>query len=268
MDAVVLAGSVNRIPLFPGDRPGRKALVPLLGRPLIAPVLDALIAAQVVGSIVVVGNAEVVDLAAEWPGVRGIAEGETLLANVERGLHAARSEWVLFCNPDQPLLRAPMVDAFATAAVRRDADLVTSWVRRESLGRYHEGAHKFARFGDGVYAHGNLFLVRREFPNLPGARRRIDRLYAARKNVLRFGWEMGPSLFSLFLRARLTGRLPSLPETLDRVGRHFGIRIAAVVGWQPEIALDIDEPEDYAAAQRYLTEGEPGAVVYDPEARG
>jgi len=265
LDAVVLAGAINRIPLFPGDPPGRKALVPLLGRPLIAPVLDALVAAREVGRIIVVGGPEVLVVAGEWPDVEGVREEGSLLANVEAGLRTARTERVLFCNPDQPLLRPAMVEAFVTAALRREDDLVTSWVRLESLGRYVEGAHKFARFGDGWYAHGNLFLARRAFPHLPDVRRRLDRLYRARKNVLRFGWELGPRLFGMFLRARVTGALPTLPQTLETIGRHFGVRIGAVVAWQPEIALDVDEPEDYAAATRHLAEDEPGAVSFRPE---
>ena len=98
-------------------------------------------------------------------------------------------------------------------------------------------------------------------------RRRFDSLYGARKNVLKFAWRLGPKLFWTFLKARVTGHLPTLTETLERAGKHFGVRIGAVVGWEPEIALDIDEPEDYAAAERHLAEpDEAGAIVYDPEA--
>lgn len=270
IDVVVLAGAINRIPLFPGNRPGRKALVELHGRPMIATVLDALRGSPAVGRILVVGAPEVIEYAREWPNVSGIPERESLLANAEAGLEAARTDWVLFCNPDQPLLRTPMVDHFLEAAQRREAaaDFITSWVRKESLGRYTEGEHKLARFADGEYAHGNLFLVRRQFPEMEEARRRFNHLYDARKSNLKFAWALGPKLFLLFLKAKITGKLPSLVETLEIAGNHFGVRIAAVVGWEPEIALDIDEPEDYAAAERHLTEDEEslGKVEYDPAA--
>lgn len=270
IDAVVLAGAINRIPLFPGNRPGRKALVELHGRPMIATVLDALRGSPGVGRILVVGAPEVIEYARQWPDVTGIPERDSLLANAEAGLEAGRTDWVLFCNPDQPLLRSRMIDHFLEAAERRaaDADLVTSWVRKESLGRYTEGEHKLATFADGDYAHGNLFLVRRKFPQLDEVRRRFNHLYAARKSNVKFAWALGPKLFLVFLKAKLTGKLPSLIETLDIAGRHFGLRIAAVVGWEPEIALDIDEPEDYAAAERHLSEDEEacGKVEFDPAA--
>ncbi len=261
VDAVVLAGSINRIPLFPGNRPGRKALVPIQGRPMIAYVLDALKEARSVGRVLVVGSPEVLEYATRWPQVDGLLEGSSLVDNAWRGLEASSGERVLFCNPDQPLLTAEMVDCFVEQAVRQDADLVTSWARLENLGPYTEGDHKFAKFGDGEYAHGNLFLARRRFPNAPQVRRRLDRLYGARKNMYRFAWELGPSLFLRFLVSLLCRRLPSLDKSLEIGGRSFGITMTGVVCPHPEIVLDIDEPEDYAAAERYLSWQEPSQAA-------
>jgi CTP:molybdopterin cytidylyltransferase MocA len=259
VDAVVLAGSINRIPLYPGNKPGRKALVELHGRPLIAYVLDALHAAPGVGRIYVVGAPEVLEYASRWPEVTGVSEGKTLVDNAWKGLQAARSDWVFFCNPDQPLLKEPMVTDFLQRAVEvRDADLVSSWVRHEELGPYTEGEHKFACFGDGKFAHGNLFLVRRRFPDARRVRQRMDALYRARKNNLKFAWALGFSLFLRFLMARITGCLPSLNDTLALAGRHFGVRFLPVICPYPEIVLDIDEPEDYAAAERHLSNAECG----------
>lgn len=253
VDAVALAGSVNKIALYPGNEPGRKALVRLRGRPLISYVLDALQDARSVGRILVVGAPEVTEYAAQWPNVEGVREGYSLVRNAYRGAIKARTERVLFCNPDQPLLRAEMIDDFVERAMQIDADLVSSWVRHESLGAYEEGEHKFADFGDGRYAHGNLFLVRRNFPNVQEIRRRMDRLYQARKNNILFAWELGPRLFGQFLVSVLCRHLPTLEDTLDIAGKHFGLRLGAVVSPYPEIALDIDEPEDYTAAERHLS---------------
>jgi hypothetical protein len=212
-----------------------------------------------VGRIFVVGAPEVLDYAAGWPEVTGVAEGKTLVDNAWKGLQTAQSDWVLFCNPDQPLLREPMVTDFVDGAVGvGDADLVSSWVRHEDLGKYTEGEHKFACFGDGKFAHGNLFLVRRRFPDARRARRRMDALYSARKSNLKFAWALGLPLFLRFLMARITGCLPTLHDTLALAGRHFGVRFLPVICPYPEIVLDIDEPEDYAAAERHLADAECG----------
>lgn len=254
VDVVVLAGSVNRIPLCPGCRPGKKALVEMRGRPLVSYVLDVLHESRYVNRIIVVAAPEVLKYAAKWPLVDLVQEGHSLVRNVFRGLHAARTPRVLFCNPDQPLLRTEMVDDFIErAAAHPEADLVSSWVRAESFGPYADvGEHKLACFGDGRYAHGNLFLAKKEFPDMAAVRSRLDRLYAARKNNLRFAWALGPSLFGRFLKSRITRCLPSLEQTLEIGGREFGVTVVPVVSPYPEITLDIDEPEDYQAAEHHL----------------
>ena len=254
VDTVLLAGSVNRIPLFPGDKPGYKALVELLGKPLIAYVLDALHEAEGIGRIFVVGAPEVVDYASLWERVSGVPDGHQLLRNAWRGLRAATTDRVLFCNPDQPLLRTEMVEDFLQRALASEGDLVSSWVRNEDLGPYVEGEHKFAKFGDGKYAHGNLFLVRKDIPHMDRIKARLDRIYAARKNNIRFAWALGPSLFGRFLVSLISGKMPSLNESLEIGGNKFGINLQPVICPYPEIALDIDEPEDYAAATRYLSD--------------
>src|SRR5689334_11973374 len=101
LDAVVLAGSVNKIALFDGAQPGWKALVRMHGRPLISYVLDALHDARTVGRIIVVGASEVLEYASRWPEVVGVRDGHSLVRNAYRGVVKARTDRVLFCNPDQ-----------------------------------------------------------------------------------------------------------------------------------------------------------------------
>jgi choline kinase len=56
LPAVVLAGGINRIALFPGDTPGYKALVRVGGRPSIYYTLRALDAVPEVESVAIVGD--------------------------------------------------------------------------------------------------------------------------------------------------------------------------------------------------------------------
>jgi CTP:molybdopterin cytidylyltransferase MocA len=254
VDVVLLAGSINRIALYPGASPGYKALVEMHGKPLIAYVLDTLQQAEGVGRIFVVGAPPVVEYASQWERVGGVSDGHQLVRNAWRGLRAATTDRVLFCNPDQPLLRPEMVEDFLQRALATKGDLISSWVRHEDLGPYVEGEHKFAKFGDGQFAHGNLFLVRKDMPQLDRVKERLDRIYQARKSNLRFAWALGPSLFGRFLVSLVCGKLPSLQETLEIGGKKFGVDLQPVISPYPEIALDIDEPEDFAAAERYLSD--------------
>lgn len=259
VDAVILAGSVNRIPLFPGNKPGFKALVPMQGKPMIDTVVEALRGCPSVRRICVVGAEQVrrhlgssVDLV--------VPAGRSLVTNAWRGLEAAETERILYCNPDQPLLRPAMIEDFLERALAVDADLVSSWVAMDRLGPYRGGEHKYSHFGDGRFAHGNLFLVRKNFPHAPEARRRMDALYRGRKHVLRFAWALGPRLFSLFVFALLTRRLPRLHQTFEIASKAFDLEIRAVLCSYPEIILDIDEPEDYRDMVEYLNAGLPGEL--------
>jgi hypothetical protein len=49
--------------------------------------------------------------------------------------------------------------------------------------------------------------------------------------------------------------MPSLAETLRMASEHFQVQIGSVTLPYPEIVLDIDEPEDYAAAEQFLLHG-------------
>jgi CTP:molybdopterin cytidylyltransferase MocA len=252
VDVVVLSGGINRIALFPGNRPGRKALVELNGKPLIGYVMEALREARGLGRVVVVGAPDVIACAERWMAVEGVPESRSLIENVWRGLRAARSRRVLFCNPDQPLLRTEMVEGFLDRAQQEQADIVSGWVPGELIGPYHEAEHKFCAFGDGKFAHANLFLVRRDLPSAPKVYQRIEALYGARKSTFRFAWALGPGLFGRFILSLITRRLPSLHDTLKMAGERFGVSLAPVIMPWLEVALDIDEPEDYAFAERYL----------------
>lgn len=258
VDAVVLASSSNHIPLYPGHQPGPKALVELAGQPLIATVLDALQECPGVARVLVVGEPPVLEYAARWRGVTGARGGASLADNAVLGLELSRTERVLFCNPDQPLLRVPMVSEFLRRAPSVDADLVMSWVAPGPGSVPADLVHKFVRFGDGTYAHGNLFLVRRALAGSPELLARINALYAARKSNLRFARVLGPVLLLRYLASRLEPRPPRLQKMLDLVGARLGIRIGYVLGSHPEIAFDIDEPEDYRAAAELLAAREWG----------
>lgn len=253
LDVVIMAGSINRIPLYPGNQPGRKALVTMHGRPMISYVLDALQQSRCVGRILVVGAPEVREFAARWPRVEGVPDGHSLVRNAHRGLVAARTERVLFCHPDQPLLEGRMIDDFVERALPVDADVVTSWVKYDALGRYTEEEHKFFGFGDGKYAHGNLLLFKRDFPNRDKLRGRLEQMYRGRKNLLKFAWALGPTLFLKFAKYAIRRKMPTLAEALAACGEEFEVKLASVLCPYPEIVMDVDEPEDYATLERYLS---------------
>ena len=129
VDVVVLAGSVNRIALFPGNEPGKKALVQMRGKPLLAYVLDALHQARHVDRITVVAAPEVLREAERsqaelfgplWPTLR------LLDADTAAGLVTDRrrlSLWVGLIRLEADAARLVGEDARADGLVRRAAEL-------------------------------------------------------------------------------------------------------------------------------------------------
>lgn len=249
IEALTPAAGYQVRPLFPGQRPGYKALIEFQGRMLIAYTLDALSGAASVGRILVVGPPPVLDAARAWPSVEGVNAGRSLITNLWRGIRAAEGERILICNSDQPLLRPEMIDEFVGSALKLDVDLVTSWVRLETLGSIEPRlSRKFAPFGDARYCHGNLFLVKRSLVRRRDLHRRVERLYSARKNNLKFAMALGPTILLRYLWAHWTGRLPTLAQVLEIAGKDFGLSMAPVISPHAEMVIDIDEAEDFEAA--------------------
>jgi CTP:molybdopterin cytidylyltransferase MocA len=252
VDAVILAGGVNRIPLFPGHEPGPKALVPLCGQSLLRYVLDAAREATTLRRIFVVGSPEVCAAAQRDAECDAVVSEQSLLADLRAGAAAVRTPKALFMTGDLPLLRGPMIDEFMERAVGTEADLTASVVERSRLGPY-AGTHKvFIRLADGSYQHGNLAMIPPASLLAGRAWQRLDDIYEARKNGLRTAAVLGPKVLFWFAIDVLLLHRPTLQRAVDFLSRAAGGRIAAVVSSYPEIMLDIDEPEDYQLAEQAL----------------
>jgi CTP:molybdopterin cytidylyltransferase MocA len=260
MDAVILAGGWNRIPLFPGDRPGWKALLSLGGRTFLQHALAAATGAHSLRRLTVVGPPEVCAAARREVECRTLDASESLLANIRHGIAAVETHRAFFITADVPLVQAPMLDDFAERSHAAEGDLIASVVNRQNLGPYTATHKPFIRLADGAYQHGNLFVIPRASLLNERAWRPLDRLYRARKNGLRTASVLGPALLWWFFWDVLVLHRPTLHEAAEHVSRTVGARISLVESPHPEIMLDIDEPEDYRLAQQFLG-GDPEAVV-------
>jgi CTP:molybdopterin cytidylyltransferase MocA len=252
IDAVVLAGGVNRIPLFPGHEPGPKTLVSLCGHTLLRYVLDAARAAATVRRVILVGSPEVCAAGQREVECDVVVSQRSLLADLRAGAAAVKTEKAVFMTGDLPLLRGPMIDDFVERAAGVEADLTASVVERGRLGPY-AGTHKvFIRLAGGAYQHGNLFMIPPASLLHLQAWRRLDDIYAARKNGLRTAAALGPRMLLWFAFDVLLLHRPTLQQAAGFISRSLGARIAVVESSYPEIVLDVDEPEDYQLAEQVL----------------
>lgn len=239
--AVVLAGGHCKPDLWQASGQQYRALVRVAGRPLLAYALDAIMGAKSVSRAVVVGPAECRTMV-EGLGDRisWLPSGETLLGNLLGGAEALgeSAEDLLCIAADAPLVTGEVVDRIVAAALDDPRDFRYPIVHRDvCLAAYPGTKRTFVRLRDGVFTGGNVMLVTRSL--LASSRERIAAAFAARKSPLRLAMLFGPSIV---LRLPL-GRV-SIAELEQRAERMLGFPVAALVCDAPEVAVDVDKPED------------------------
>ncbi len=245
--AVVLAGGppdeVAR--LEPGAP--NKAFVRIGGVALLERTLRALRVAQSVERIIVVAPR-----ASDGHPALALADerrddGEKIRVSLRNGLAGLPpDDIVLVSTSDLPVLTAASVDDFVERAHAADADLGYGCLERH----VHEAAfpevpHTWARLRDGTFCGGGFIAIKpRAMPELE---RFIERLGAARKNVLRlaslFGW-------NTFVRFAL-GRL-SIANAEARASQLLSARVRAIVSPYAETAVNVDRVSDVALAESLL----------------
>lgn len=250
MKAVVLAGQPNSGALGNFREPW-EALVPVLGRPMVEYVVDALLAACSVDGVVVVGPAS------ERPGVRVVEPGSSVWDNLAAGVAAlAASEEtarVLVATADIPLLTPAAVDALV-AAGSDDVDVVYPVVPKAVCDAQLPGTRRtYVRLREGLFTGGNLFMLN---PSVLERVRTIgERLVGHRKSPRQLARDVGAGILFKFMLGRL-----ALGDIEERVAQRFGVRGKAVVFPYAEVGVDIDKPSDLSLAERALGRGRPAVA--------
>lgn len=245
--AVVLAGADNQGKLGGVSQAQHEALIPILGRPMIHYVLDALQAAEAVGRIVVVGPAAELRAAGGMDGVEVVERGRTMVENLRIGVdHLASKEPVLVVTSDIPLIHSQAVDDFIERCRQTQADIYYPIIRKETNERAYPGVKRtYVRLKDGVFTGGNMALLEPEV--IPSCERVIAQAVAMRKKP----WQLSRMLGFIFIVKFLTNRL-TLAEIEERVARIIGFRGVGIESPYPEVGIDVDKPEDLALVEAAL----------------
>jgi GTP:adenosylcobinamide-phosphate guanylyltransferase len=254
LDAVVLAGApVGEADLLlEGQSVRKKSLVPMLGRPMVAYVEEALRASGRVGRIVAMGLDPDDKVEFTGPVERSPSQG-TIVDNILGGLDFFKrtgrvSTYVLVASSDIPLITGPVVSRFVDVCLTKGGDIFYSVVEREVMeARFPGSGRTFVHLRDGYYAGGDMFVFRSALP--PYKRQMLRDIIAQRKNALKMAAALGPGLLIRFALGRLT-----LADAERRVGKVLGLEGRVVASSDAELAMDVDKPAQFDLVLRYLQE--------------
>ena len=251
VNAVVLAGGMNKAEMLEITGVSNRALTPLGTRTMLEYVTEALHHSPTVGQIFVVGEVPPGDNYTQ------ISGGTTLIANLLAGLKAAQqsgsSESILVSTSDIPFLTPESVEDFVYQGLASGADLCCSYVSlTRCYEQYPEMKRTAIKLREGRFTLGNLMLVN-PAPLLAHPEI-IEAAYAARKSPVQVAKLLGLGLLGRLLLAQtISPSLLTIRMLEQAVGRLLGgIPTAAIQSNYAEIGTDVDKPDDVAIARRLL----------------
>ena len=224
-----------------------KALVPMVGQPMISHVVSTLDSSPFVNKIIVAFECETTlyDTCPEFEDLPGgteiqvVACGKSISASVVAAIQASGASWpYLVTTADHPLLTKEMVDHFCTSARSSGGVSVGMVTRTELEASYPESSRTYLSFRDAELSGANLFAFVSD-----AAKHAIDfweRIEQQRKKPWKlfkaFGYR---NLFGLLMR-RFT-----VDEAFRRASKVLGVDTDVIRLPFAEAAIDVDKPVDH-----------------------
>jgi hypothetical protein len=252
MDAILMAGSTpdKKDELLEYTGVDKKSLIKVAGREMIYYVFEALVGCRRIDRFVLVGLGPEDGLDFGRPVEYVEAHGD-ILDNSLAGLNRLTSlnpavDRVILSSTDIPLLTTEVVDYLIDACLELEADIYYSVVEKSVMeARFPHSGRTFVRLRDGLFAGGDLFMIRARAVrgNLPLFRRLID----ARKSAWQLARIIGLKMIFKFLIGQLT-----IAESEKMVGRALNCRVKAIVSPYAEIGMDVDKVSHLHRVQSIL----------------
>jgi GTP:adenosylcobinamide-phosphate guanylyltransferase len=248
MDAVVLAGGIDKGEIAAETGITHRALLDIGGRTIIHREVAALRGATQVGNIALVAPAPVQAAVTDDAVDFRVESTDSFVENIALGVDATApgTDQVLVITGDLPFVTSAALNDFVQQSVASRADVAYSIVPRESAERQFPGGRRtYARLREGTFTGGNAVTLTRDV--VRRQRDLIEHLYAARKNPLRLASVLGFSFIISLLAHRL-----SLPQLEAKASRVVGARVAAIITSYAEIGFDVDKLSDLYLARRVV----------------
>ncbi len=248
MDCVIIAGGRPEPddPLYDYTGGRAKALLKVGELTMLERVAAAVQHAPSVQEVVVVGldGTETAGLSFARP-VYFLPDQGGMVANARAGIEwlqaqRPRATEALLSTADTPLLSSAIVEWLVEACRPFDRLAYYTVVRRETMElRFPDSRRTFVRLKGMQIAGGDLHIVQTRILSTD------DELWEALTNARKHAWKLarlvGPGMLLRLLTRQLT--LDAIERT---AGRIFGAPIRVVVSPHPELAMDVDRPNQLA----------------------
>lgn len=249
MDAIILAGALNKGPLRDCSSSPYEAGIEVAGRPMVELVIEALVEVKRIRRIVVAIPDGILSPKSQSKVWKTVPHGVTMLESLAKAFEVLQPEEpVLVLTSDIPLLTPAAVEDFLQRCEERPADIHYSFVSKEVNEAKYPGVRRtYVRLKDGTFTGGNI--VRFHPIVLRDHSRRIAQAIALRKKPI----ELCKMLGFLFVLKFLVGQL-TVGEIEGRVENILQLKAAGIVSPYPEVGIDVDKPSDLELARKALAQ--------------
>lgn len=253
--ALVLAarrpGEIN--PLSSAEGVSHKCLIDMVGRPMIAWVVECLANSPDIGKILIcIDEVEAVaaipplDRLAREGRLAYVPSGDNLFESVKLGLSGDVTYPVLVTTADNALMTPEMIAHYCASVKADRCDVGVAITRAETIwAKYPEGQRRPHRFADGRYSNCNIFTLRST--NALRAAKAFEGGGQFGKSKMRVLQAFGIFNLLLYLSKRLT-----LAQTFRRISKRFGVRVAPIELPFAEAPIDVDNERTARIAREVL----------------
>ncbi|MGB9682766.1 MAG: NTP transferase domain-containing protein [bacterium] len=232
-DCIVLAGGGEKSAEVLGKKASSKGAVPILNKPMVGYVLEAVKGVSLVNRLLYIGDTSVlskleISIHYSYPDTGSIFE------NLIKGLEFFQNDnQVLVVTSDIPLIRSYMIEDFLSRC-SSDAVFCYSFVKKEDSEKLFPKAHRtYIRLKEGSFTGGNIVLLS---PSCILKNRNL--LYSVisnRKNPFNLAKVIGWGIMIRFIFGSVD--IPTLELKASKI---LGGRAQAVPVAYPEVGFDID----------------------------
>ncbi len=242
MDIVVIGGGIPQPdePLYPYTRGKPKALLDILGKPMLQWELDAFSDAKGVENVIVIGLSQDSGLTCSKP-LSFFPNKRSMIENILAGVNEVKrinpsATRVLLATGDIPAITPEMVDWEIKNAATDNVNLCYNVVRREVMeARYPYSKRTYIRLKDMEVCGGDMNMLSTSVTSLDPAI--WEKLTAARKKPFKQAYILGLDNLLLLLL-----RVISLDDAVSRISKRLHMTGRAIVCPYAEIAMDVDKP--------------------------